>query len=194
MFIFSHKPTRLRASCTSRRCGRAPGSSPVVLLLSGVVLLVRGISGFVDQAQSMEVSADFGPVLTIAAGGFCVVLGLAAANVGWMRAQASYVAGETVPVVEQSLDHLTAGPFCRQLRHPQRHRPRGSATAAGSRLPDASDLRIARVAITHRDAQALVEAVQEEYVAPLRQPRRLADRPARLRGPARAVLRRLPRR
>ena len=86
----------------------------VVLLLSGVVLLVRGISGFVDQAQSMEVSADFGPVLTIAAGGFCVVLGLAAANVGWMRAQASYVAGETVPVVKQSLDHLTAGPSCRQ--------------------------------------------------------------------------------
>jgi GNAT superfamily N-acetyltransferase len=32
-------------------------------------------------------------------------------------------------------------------------------------LPDATDLRIARVAITHPDAQALVEAVQEEYVA-----------------------------
>ena len=85
----------------------------VVLLLAGVVLLVRGISGFVDQAQSMEVGADFGPILTIGAGGFCVVLGLAAANVGWLRAQASYVAGETVPVVKQSLDHLADGPSCR---------------------------------------------------------------------------------
>ena len=32
-------------------------------------------------------------------------------------------------------------------------------------MPDPSDLRIARVPITHPDAQALVEAVQEEYVA-----------------------------
>jgi hypothetical protein len=86
----------------------------VVLLLAGVYLLFRGITGFVDQAQSMEVDADFGPILTIGAGGFCVVLGLAAANVGWLRAQASYVAGETVPVIKESIDHLTAGPYCRQ--------------------------------------------------------------------------------
>ncbi|WP_235529360.1 GNAT family N-acetyltransferase [Nocardioides sp. Soil774] len=32
-------------------------------------------------------------------------------------------------------------------------------------MPDTSDLRISRVPITHPDAQALVEAVQEEYVA-----------------------------
>jgi hypothetical protein len=62
----------------------------------------------------MEVDADFGPILTIGAGGFCVVFGLAAANVGWLRAQASYVAGETVPVLKQSVDHLHAGPYCRQ--------------------------------------------------------------------------------
>lgn len=86
----------------------------VVLVLAGAYLLFRGISGFVDQSQSMEVDADFGPILTIAAGGFCVVLGLAAANVGWLRAQASYVAGETMPVVKESLDHLAAGPYCRQ--------------------------------------------------------------------------------
>ena len=86
----------------------------VVLLLVGAYLLFRGITGFVQQAQSMEVDADFGPILTIGAGGFCVVLGLAAANVGWLRAQASYVAGETVPVVKESIDHLTAGPYCRQ--------------------------------------------------------------------------------
>ena len=85
----------------------------VVLLVAGAYLLFRGITGFMDQAQSMEMEADFGPILTIAAGGFCVVLGLAAANVGWLRAQASYVAGETVPVVKESLDHLTAGPCCR---------------------------------------------------------------------------------
>jgi hypothetical protein len=86
----------------------------VVLLLVGVYLLFRGITGFVDQAQSMEVDADFGPILTIGAGGFCVVLGLAAANVGWLRAQASYVAGETVPVIKDSLDQLQAGPYCRR--------------------------------------------------------------------------------
>lgn len=86
----------------------------VVLLLAGAYLLFRGITGFVDQAQSMEMEPDFGPVLTIAAGGFCVVFGLAAAHVGWLRAQASYVAGETVPVLKQSLDHLQAGPYCRQ--------------------------------------------------------------------------------
>jgi hypothetical protein len=85
-----------------------------VLLLAGVYLVYRGITGFVDQTQSMEVDADFGPILTIGAGGFCVVLGLAAANVGWLRAQASYVAGETVPVIKDSLDQLQAGPYCRQ--------------------------------------------------------------------------------
>ena len=35
----------------------------------------------------------------------------------------------------------------------------------GSRLPDPAELRIERVPITHPDAQVLVEAVQEEYVA-----------------------------
>lgn len=86
----------------------------VVLLAAGAYLLFRGITAFVDQAQSMEMEPGFGPILTIGAGGFCVVFGLAAANVGWLRAQASYVAGETVPVVKESLDHLRAGPHCRQ--------------------------------------------------------------------------------
>lgn len=86
----------------------------VVLLVAGVLLLVRGISGFVADARSMDVDGGFGPILTIGAGGFCVVFGLAAANVGWLRAQASYVAGETVPVIKDSLDHLRAGPYCRQ--------------------------------------------------------------------------------
>jgi ribosomal protein L40E len=94
---------------TVRTTARVPA---VVLLLAGVYLLFRGITGFVDDAQSMD--GGFGPILTIGAGGFCVVFGLAAANVGWLRAQASYVAGETMPVVKESLDHLTAGPYCRQ--------------------------------------------------------------------------------
>jgi hypothetical protein len=107
----SDTPPGLAHQSTARTVARVLA---VVLLLSGVVLLVRGISGFVDQAQSMEVSADFGPVLTIAAGGFCVVFGLGAAQVGWLRAGASYVAGETAPVVKDSLTYVTAGPFCRQ--------------------------------------------------------------------------------
>ena len=85
----------------------------VVLVLTGVVLVWRGLAAFAADWQSPAMGGGPGSVLTIGAGGFCVVLGLAAANVGWLRAQAAYVAGETVPVVKQSLDHLRAGPYCR---------------------------------------------------------------------------------
>ena len=86
----------------------------VGLLVVGAVLLFRGITGFIDEARSPDMNGGFGPILTIGAGGFCVVFGLAAANVGWLRAQASYVAGETVPVIKDSLTQINAGAFCRQ--------------------------------------------------------------------------------
>jgi hypothetical protein len=86
----------------------------VVLLVVGVALLAKGISAFASEFDSPSVDGGPGSILTIAAGGFCVVFGLAAANVGWLRAQASYVAGETVPVIKDSLEHLQAGPYCRQ--------------------------------------------------------------------------------
>ena len=86
----------------------------VVLLLAGVVLLVRGISAFVADTQSMDMDSGPGSVLTVGAGGFCIILGLAAAQVGWLRAGASYVAGEAMPVVKDSLTYVAAGPFCRQ--------------------------------------------------------------------------------
>lgn len=103
----------------------------VVLLVVGVVLLVRGISAFASEMDSPSFDDGPGSVLTTAAGGFCVVLGLAAAQVGWLRAQASYVAGETMPVVKDSATHLSdgrgiagvgrteeavaaTGPYCRQ--------------------------------------------------------------------------------
>jgi hypothetical protein len=88
----------------------------VVLLLVGVVLGFMGVSAFLAEASDPNPLAPSGfeSVLMIGAGGFCIVFGLAAANVGWLRAQASYVAGETVPVVKDSLDHLRAGPYCRQ--------------------------------------------------------------------------------
>ena len=87
----------------------------VVLLVVGVVLLARGISAFVAQTKSMDMDGGPGSILTIGAGGFCIIFGLAAAQVGWLRAQASYVAGETMPVVRDSLAYVTAsGPFCRQ--------------------------------------------------------------------------------
>ena len=57
-----------------------------------------------------------------------------------------------------------------------------------------TDLRIERVAITHPDAMLLVEAVQEEYVARYGGRDESPIDATRLRGPARAVLRRLPRR
>ena len=124
-----------------------------------------------------------GRILTVAAGGFCVVLGLVAASVGWLSAQATYVAGETIPVLKDSATYLSDG---RGIAGDRPH-PRPEAAAArshGSLLPPVRHAqrlrgavlrrlravacrtpRIERVAITHPDAQLLVEAVQEEYVA-----------------------------
>lgn len=103
----------------------------VVLLVVGVVLLVRGISAFASEMDNPSFDDGPGSVLTTAAGGFCIVFGLAAAQVGWLRAQASYVAGETMPVVKDSATYLSdgrgiagvgrteeaaaaTGPYCRQ--------------------------------------------------------------------------------
>ncbi len=86
----------------------------VVLLAVGAVLLVSGISGFVAEAQSMAIDGGPGSLLKAGAGGFAIVFGLAAAQVGWLRAGTSYVAGETMPVVKDSLAYATSGPYCRQ--------------------------------------------------------------------------------
>ena len=93
----------------------------VVLLLVGAVLGFMGVSAFVADFQSMD--GGPGPILTAAAGGFCI---------GWLRTQASYVAGETMPVLKDSATYLSdgqglgnvgrtpapaaaeAGPYCRQ--------------------------------------------------------------------------------
>lgn len=86
----------------------------VVLLVVGAVLLYRGLSAFADDWNDPFNSSGPGSILTAGAGGFCIVFGLAAAGVGWMREHASFVAGETVPVIKQSLEHITAGPYCRR--------------------------------------------------------------------------------
>lgn len=93
----------------------------VVLLVAGAVLGYLGVSAFLGAVDAMDdpfadprAPSGFEAVLMAGAGGFCLVFGLAAAHVGWLRAQTSYVAGETVPVVKASLDHLRAGPHCRQ--------------------------------------------------------------------------------
>jgi hypothetical protein len=103
----------------------------VVLLMAGLFLVLKGGSAFVAGFDDPMASDGPGPILTLAAGGFCLVLGLAAANVGWLRTQASYVAGETMPVVKESATYLTdgrgvagigrteeaaaaTGPYCRQ--------------------------------------------------------------------------------
>ncbi|CAM3666784.1 DUF7577 domain-containing protein [Nocardioides zeicaulis] len=103
----------------------------VVLLVTGAVMLVRGLSAFASEMDNPSFDDGPGSVLTAAAGGFCLVFGLAAASVGWMRAHASYVAGETMPVVKDSATYLSdgrgvagvgrteeaaaaTGPYCRQ--------------------------------------------------------------------------------
>ena len=59
-----------------------------------------------------------GDLLAFGLGGLCVVLGLVAAGIGWMGAQASYAAGETMPVLKDSAAYLrdgqVTGPHCRQ--------------------------------------------------------------------------------
>ena len=88
----------------------------VFLLVVGVVLLVLGIRAFagsMDDIANPLAPSGFEAVLLMGGGGFCIVFGLAAANVGWMGAGARYVAGETMPVIKESIDQLRAGPFCR---------------------------------------------------------------------------------
>ena len=41
------------------------------------------------------------------------VVGFGLLATGFLGAQARYAAGETVPVLEDSLEHLTSGPHCR---------------------------------------------------------------------------------
>lgn len=86
----------------------------VVLLLVAVVTGYLGITGFASQmnAPTMD-NSGFANIGLLAIAGFSLVGGLAAANVGWMRAGARYVAGETVPVIKDSLDYVQAdGEFC----------------------------------------------------------------------------------
>lgn len=95
-------PRTARARTTFRVVG-------VVLLLAGLVIGGIGIDGFLDQAGSTELEPGFGPILTIGAGGFLVVLGLGALSAGTLGAQSRYVAGETMPTVRQSAAYLSDG-------------------------------------------------------------------------------------
>jgi hypothetical protein len=81
----------------------------VVLLLAGLVIGGIGIDGFLDEATSTEVDGGFGPILTLAAGGFLCVFGLGALSAGTLGAQSRYVAGETMPTLKQSAAYLSDG-------------------------------------------------------------------------------------
>ena len=81
----------------------------VVLLLAGLVIGGLGVRGFIADAQSTSVDADFGPILMMAAGGFLCVFCLAALNAGTIGAQARYAAGETMPTLKQSAAYLSDG-------------------------------------------------------------------------------------
>ena len=81
----------------------------VALLVVGAYLAVKGGRAFAAEWDDPFGSGGPGSILTLAAGGFCLVFGLAAASVGWLRAQASYAAGATMPVVKESAAYLTDG-------------------------------------------------------------------------------------
>lgn len=86
----------------------------VVLLVAGLYLMITGVSQFVDDWNSENVDGGPGPILKAGAGGFLMIFGLGALNAGFLGAQARYAAGETMPVVKDSLDYVTerSGPFC----------------------------------------------------------------------------------
>jgi hypothetical protein len=82
----------------------------VVLLVVGAVLGISGVSSFVSEiGDPMMIDAGPGSILRAAGGGFCIVLGLVAAQIGWLRAQVTYVAGETMPVLKDSATYLSDG-------------------------------------------------------------------------------------
>ena len=80
----------------------------VVLLVVGPILVVTGFSSFVSGMDD-PMDSGSGDLLAFGLGGLCSVLGLAAAGIGWMGAQASYAAGETMPVLKDSAAYLSDG-------------------------------------------------------------------------------------
>lgn len=97
-----------------------------VLLVTGAVLLVRGVSAFASEFGDPTMDARPGPILMAAGGGFCIVLGLVAAQIGWMRAHVRYVAGETMPVLKDSATYLSDGQGIARIG-----RPAAASTATG---------------------------------------------------------------
>ena len=82
---------------------------------AGVVLLVVGLSVFVWGIRSFMGAEDMPSGLSVVAflGGFLVAaFGVMCLQAGFVGAGARYAAGETMPVVKDSLDYLKAGPFC----------------------------------------------------------------------------------
>ncbi len=99
----------------------------IALGVIGVIFVATRLSQFTAGWSNPSMTGP-GPILWLAAGGFCLVGALAAANVGWMQAGARYTAGETMPVVKDAAAYLSdgrglgaigrtdgaSGPFCRQ--------------------------------------------------------------------------------
>jgi hypothetical protein len=78
-------------------------------LVGGVVLAFIGGRGILRDVASESMDPNFGPILTLGAGGFLCVIGLALVNAGTLGAQSRYVAGETMPTVKRSAEYLTDG-------------------------------------------------------------------------------------
>lgn len=81
----------------------------------GVVLAIAGLAVFVWGIKSFMGATDMPSSLSVVAflGGFLVFgIGLMCLQIGFVGAAARYGAGETMPVVKDSLDYLKSGPFC----------------------------------------------------------------------------------
>jgi hypothetical protein len=86
------------------------------LLLVGIALVIYGFGGFATQVfgASTDPMAE-GPehigrfFACFAGGGLLTVVGFALTGLGFQGAMARYGAGETMPVVKDSVDYLTDG-------------------------------------------------------------------------------------
>lgn len=132
---------------SARRTFRLLG---LLLLVTGVALVIYGFGGFamqvvapmdsVDSVDSMGGPENIGRYFAaFAVGGLLSTIGLVLAGLGFQGVMARYGAGETMPVVKDSVDYLTdgqglmgvgrsvddaaapaaAGEFCRKCGDPQ---------------------------------------------------------------------------
>jgi hypothetical protein len=119
---------------SARRTFRIVG---LVLLATGALLAVYGFGSLVAQMFGSGADPFAGPqhigrsFACFAGGGLLLVIGFALAGLGFQGAMARYGAGETMPVVKDSVDYLTDGQGLLGVGRSVDDAPASKAAAAG---------------------------------------------------------------